>query len=40
MVVDDLGTVYRHESGEAGGHGTEFRSRWNFLRLRLLQRAG
>jgi len=30
-VVDDLGTVYRRESGEAGGHGTEFRSRWNFL---------
>jgi hypothetical protein len=30
-VVDDLGTVYRRESGGAGGHGTEFRSRWNFL---------
>jgi len=30
-VVDDLGTVYRRESGEAGGHGTEFRSRWNVL---------
>jgi hypothetical protein len=30
-VVDDLGRVYRRESGEAGGHGTEFRSRCNFL---------
>jgi hypothetical protein len=30
-VVDDLGTVYRRESGEAGGHGTGFRSRCNFL---------
>jgi hypothetical protein len=30
-VSDDLGTVYRREAGEAGGRGTEFRSRWNFL---------
>jgi hypothetical protein len=32
-VSDDLGTVYRPESGEAGGRGTEFRSRRNFLPL-------
>jgi hypothetical protein len=30
-VDDDLSTVYRRESGEASGHGTELRSRWNFL---------
>jgi hypothetical protein len=30
-IFDDLGTVYRSHSAEAGGHGTEFRSRRNFL---------
>jgi len=30
-ISDDMGTTYRNHSGEAGGQGTEFRARWNFL---------
>jgi hypothetical protein len=30
-ISDDLGTAYHRQSVEAGGHGTEFRSRWKFL---------
>ncbi|MCU7726298.1 hypothetical protein ODJ79_21425 [Actinoplanes sp. KI2] len=30
-VSDDVGTVYRFQSGEAGGPGTEFRARSNYL---------